>query len=291
VARRRGLAAEDRDEPSADRTETPNAMMGAVETSVELRFYAELNDFLPPERRFTSFRHPLGLQQTVKDLVEAAGVPHTEVDVVVVNGEPVGFAHRPEHDDRISVYPMFESVDIGPILRLRPKPLRDTRFVVDSNLGGLARDLRMLGFDSLFRSDYADAEIARISVSERRVLLTRDVALLKRKEITHAYYVRTTEPIDQAAEVVRRFDLGDRLEPFTRCLECNEPLETTMLEDVKGLVPDGALREHNIFTRCRICRRVYWHGSHQRRMLSKIEQILQRAGPQGPASVRRSSER
>jgi uncharacterized protein with PIN domain len=248
-----------------------------VDRSIELRFYAELNDFLPVDRRFVSFRQPLGLHQTVKDLIEAAGVPHAEVDVVLVNGESVGFGHRPGHDDRISVYPMFESVDIGPILRLRPKPLRDTRFVVDSNLGGLARDLRMLGFDSLFRGDFADAEVARISVSEQRVLLTRDVGVLKRKEITHGYFVRATEALDQAAEVVRRFDLADGLEPFTRCLECNAPLETVVLEDVKGLVPDGALRAHDVFSRCRTCRRVYWQGSHHRRMVNKIEEIVHRA--------------
>jgi uncharacterized protein with PIN domain len=258
-----------------------HAVARVGKTYVELRFYAELNDLLPPDRRFASVRHPLGVHQTVKDLIEAAGVPHTEVDVVLVNGESVGFAHRPQHGDRISVYPMFESVDIGPILRLRAKPLRDTRFVVDSNLGGLARVLRMLGFDSLFRNDFADAEIARISVSERRVLLTRDVDLLKRKEITHGYYVRATEPLDQAAEIVRRFDLSDRLEPFTRCLECNDRLETLGPEDVGGLVPAGAPREHEVFSRCPTCRRVYWRGSHHRRMLDGIEEIVQRARRDG----------
>ncbi len=241
-----------------------------------MRFYAELNDFLPPDRRFVSFRQPLGLQQTVKDLIEAAGVPHTELDVVIVNGTSVAFDHRPEKDDVISAYPMFESFDIGPILRLRPEPLRDTRFVVDSNLGGLARGLRMLGFDTLFRNDFADDEIARISASEKRVLLTRDVDVLKRKEITHGYYVRASEPIEQAAEVVRRFDLATSLRPFTRCLECNGLLEDASSDEVRELIPDGAAREHTEFTRCPNCGRVYWEGSHYTRMKKKINEILER---------------
>ncbi|MDQ3954396.1 MAG: Mut7-C ubiquitin/RNAse domain-containing protein [Actinomycetota bacterium] len=247
-----------------------------MQRSVEVRFYAELNDFLSPDRRFVSFRQPLGLRQTVKDLIEAAGVPHTEVDVVIVNGTSVAFDHRPGDDDVISVYPMFESFDIGPIVRLRPEPLRDTRFVVDSNLGGLARDLRMLGFDTLFRNDFADDEIARISASERRVLLTRDVDVLKRKEITHGYYVRVSEPIEQASEIVRRFDLATSLRPFSRCLECNEPLENATPEEVRELVPNVAAREHNEFTRCPYCGRVYWRGSHYTRMKKKIDWILER---------------
>lgn len=247
-----------------------------MERSVELRFYAELNDFLPTDRRFQTLRQPLGLHQTVKDLIEAAGVPHTEVDAIIVKGRSVGFDHQPESDDLVSVYPMFESFDIGPILRLRPEPLRDTRFVVDSNLGGLARHLRMLGFDALFRNDFADQEIAQISSSERRVVLTRDVDVLKRKEITHGYYVRATEPTEQTTEVLRRFDLVANLRPFSRCLECNEPLEDASPEEVKELVPDGATREHTDFSRCPNCKRIYWEGSHHARMKEKIDEILER---------------
>ncbi|MGH2807452.1 MAG: Mut7-C RNAse domain-containing protein [Actinomycetota bacterium] len=248
-----------------------------MEKSVELRFYAELNDFLPREHRFTNFRRPLGVHQTVKDLVEAAGVPHTEVDAVIINGASVGFDHRPQDDDLISVFPMFESVDIGPVQKLRPRPLRDTHFVVDSNLGGLARHLRMLGFDTHYRNDFADAELARISVSERRVLLTRDRAVLKRREITHGYYVRATDPIDQVTEVVRRFDLAGDVNPFSRCLECNEPLEQLAAEDASGRVPEDALREHDSFKRCPVCERVYWAGSHHARMMTEIDEILRRA--------------
>lgn len=254
-----------------------------MEKSVELRAYAELNDFLRPDRRFVSFRQPLGVHQTVKDLVEAAGIPHAEVDVIVVNGTSVAFDHRPSNGDRISVYPVFESFDISPIIRLRPEPLRDIRFVVDSNLGGLARNLRMLGFDALFRNDFADDEIARISASDRRVLLTRDVDVLKRKEISRGYYVRRTAPIDQVAEVVRRFDLVTSLNPFTRCLECNEPLQIASVDEVKDQLPGAAAREHETFTRCAVCERVYWAGSHHARMKKKVDEIVQRVRAESPS--------
>jgi uncharacterized protein len=266
--------------PQVRGRETIDTMAADLGGFIELRFYAELNDFLPPERRFVSSRRPLGFRQTVKDLIEAAGVPHTEVDAVIVNGGSVGFNHRPRNGDRISVYPVFESLEIAPIVRVRPHPLRDIRFVVDSNLGALARHLRMLGFDAVYRNDFADDEIARISVVEDRVLLTRDVELLKRKDITHGYYVRKTEPVEQAAEVVYRFDLDSKIQPFLRCIECNELLEAVSPEDAKQFLSENAAREHDSFTRCPTCGRVYWPGSHHRRMEEKINAIIQRSQAQ-----------
>lgn len=127
---------------------------------VDVRVYAELNDFLPRESRGLTLRRPFRPHQTVKDVLEATGIPHTEVDLIVVNGEAKDFAHRPAPGDRIAAYPMFEALDIGSTARLRPAPLRDTRFVVDINLGRLARLLRLLGFDVWFSVD-ADDETLR----------------------------------------------------------------------------------------------------------------------------------
>ena len=127
---------------------------------VDVRVYAELNDFLPRESRGLTLRRPFRPHQTVKDVLEATGIPHTEVDLIVVNGEEKDFAHRPAPGDRIAAYPMFEALDIGSTARLRPAPLRDTRFVVDINLGRLARLLRLLGFDVWFSVD-ADDETLR----------------------------------------------------------------------------------------------------------------------------------
>ncbi|HSW52088.1 MAG TPA: Mut7-C RNAse domain-containing protein, partial [Sulfuricaulis sp.] len=154
-------------------------------SQVQLRFYEELNDFLPPERRKVSFTHELTRRTSIKDLIESFGVPHTEVEVILVNGRSVDFSHIVQPGDRISVYPMFESLDISPLLRLRDKPLREPRFVIDANLGQLARYLRLLGFDVLYRNSFTDREVARIAGEEGRIVLTRDRALLQHKIITH----------------------------------------------------------------------------------------------------------
>lgn len=180
-------------------------------TRARFRFYAELNDFLPVELRFETLEREFLVSPTVKDAIEGLGVPHTEVDLIVVDGRSVGFAHRVGDGELISVYPMFESMDISPVVRLRPEPLRDTRFVADANLGQLARYLRLLGFDTLYRKDFEDSEIAMISVRERRVLLTRDAGVLRRREVTHGYFVRSDVPRLQVLEVVTRFDLWGRL--------------------------------------------------------------------------------
>src|ERR1051326_8223062 len=156
------------------------------------RFYAELNDFLPPNRRMVTFDCEFQGQQTVKHLIESLGVPHTEVDLVLVNGRSVDFAEIVQDGDNVSVYPVFEGFDIAPVSRVRPRPLRQTKFVLDTHLGRLAGYLRMLGFDTLYRNDYGDEELARISAEEHRILLTRDRGLLMRSLVTHGCFVRQT---------------------------------------------------------------------------------------------------
>ena len=141
--------------------------------SVQLRFYEELNDFLPPARHKIEFAHELTRRTSVKDLIESLGVPHTELEIILINGRSVDFSYIVQAGDRISVYPVFESLDITPLLRLREKPLRDPRFVVDANLGKLARYLRLLGFDALYRNDYTDREAAQIASHDKRIVLTR----------------------------------------------------------------------------------------------------------------------
>src|SRR3990172_9870927 len=159
------------------------------------RFYEELNDFLTAEKRKRDNTVHFDQRNWVKDFIEAMGVPHTEVDLILVNGEPVDFSYIVLQNDRISVYPVFEPLDISPLNRLRPEPLRKPRFVLDTHLGKLARYLRLLGFDTLYDNHYTDAELTDISDSgEKRILLTRDKGLLKRKRITHGYFVRETNP-------------------------------------------------------------------------------------------------
>lgn len=242
-----------------------------------LRFYAELNDFLAPARRQVSFDHPFDGTPSVKDLVESLGVPHTKIDLILVNGETQPFTYRVHNNDRISVYPVFESIDVGPLVRVRPRPLRETRFVLDVHLGRLAAYLRMLGFDAVYRNDFADDELADLASKEGRILLTRDRQLAKRNAVTHAYCVRGTNPRLQAVEVLRRFDLAGALVPFSRCLSCNGLLQAVDQAQVLNRLPPRVAEEHSVFMLCSGCGRVYWQGSHYRRMATIIDELVRAA--------------
>lgn len=240
---------------------------------VDVRAYAELNDFLAPASRGVTVRRPFRPHQTVKDVLEAMGIPHTEVDLIVVNGTPRGFAHRPSAGDRIAAYPMFEALDVGSIARLRPEPLREPRFAVDVNLGGLARLLRLLGFDVWWSSSADDAELAEISRTQQRILLTRDRGLLKRRAVTHGLFVRSDHPEQQVIEVVRRLDLSRRLAPFTRCLRCNGRLVAVSKDEVIDRLEPLTRRYYDEFSRCPDCGRIYWPGSHHERMIARVDRL------------------
>ncbi len=238
------------------------------------RFYAELNDFLPPESRQRDIEYFFNLPASVKYGIESLGVPHPEVDLILVNGQSVDFGYLVQNGDRISVYPVFESVDIGPLVRVRPQPLREPRFVLDVHLGRLANYLRMLGFDTLYRNNYADEELAQISSTQHRILLTRDRGLLKRSIVTHGYCLRTTAPKEQLAEVLHRFDLLGSIAPFSRCLRCNDLLQPVDKAEIVDQLPAQTRQFYNEFRRCRGCGQIYWKGSHFQRMQAFIEQVL-----------------
>lgn len=230
--------------------------------TAEFRFYEELNDFLSPSRRKRSFRYAFADNATVKQAIEALGVPHTEVELILVNGVPVDFPHRVADGDRVSAYPVFESLDVTPVLKLRPEPLRSIRFLTDAHLGALAKRLRLLGFDTRHAGDLADAEIATMSADDRRVLLTRDRELLKRRQITHGCYIRQSDTTLQLAYLIQRLDLRRAARPFTRCVECNGILVKTTPAAVAGRIPSDVAKRFHRFWTCGDCQRVYWRGSH-----------------------------
>jgi uncharacterized protein len=240
---------------------------------VYLRFYAELNDHLPPGSRYKTLERTFLLPGSVKDLIESCGVPHTEIELIVVNGASVDFSFVFRDGDRIAVYPVFESLDITPELRVRPAPLRDPRFVLDVHLGKLAAYMRMLGFDTLYRSCFNDADLANVSSREHRTLLTRDRGLLKRNAVTHGYWVRETDSRAQLAEVVHRFDLARSVDPFTRCMACNGVLRSVAKSEVRADLPPRVVEQFEVFRQCPECRRVYWRGSHYQRMQEWIAQL------------------
>jgi uncharacterized protein with PIN domain len=241
-----------------------------------IRFYAELNDHLAPEERYRTLTKEFWVPGSLKDLIESCGVPHTEVDLVLVNGETSAFSRLVRDGDRVAVYPMFEALDITPALRVRERPLRDPRFLLDVHLGRLAGYLRMLGFDAAYDSHLDDPELVRIAVAQRRILLTRDRGLLKHSAVTHGYWVRETESRLQTAEIVRRFDLDRSLDPFTRCMACNQPLRPASKMEVRERIPEPVAAAHDEFRECPGCGRVYWQGSHYRRMLHWIEELTER---------------
>lgn len=241
-----------------------------------IRFYAELNDFLPRKNKQVAFNHCFLGQPAVRDLIESLGVPHTEVDLVLINGESVEFSRQVHDGDYISVYPVFESIDISPILRVRPAPLRKTRFLLDAHLGKLTSYLRMLGFDVLYNSGFSDKKLAEISVKDRRILLTRDRGLLKRSLVTHGYFVRNNAPAEQLIEVLQRFDLFRLVKPFSRCMCCNEVLKMVAKEEVGDRLPPKVRQYFNEFNLCRNCGRIYWKGSHYEQMKQFISKVLTR---------------
>ncbi|UXA07898.1 Mut7-C ubiquitin/RNAse domain-containing protein [Mycobacterium sp. SMC-2] len=227
---------------------------------VEVRVYAELNDFLAPESRGATVRRPFRPHQTVKDVLEAMGIPHTEVGLIMVNGSPCAFAHRPGFGDRIAAYP-------------GPQRLRDPRFVVDVNLGRLAWLLRLLGFDVWWSNDADDKTLADISGGQRRILLTRDRGLLKRRAVTHGLFVRSHDPEQQALDVLRRLDLGQRLAPLTRCVRCNGALTRVSKGEVIDQLEPRTRRYYEEFSRCTECGRVYWPGSHYAKLVRLVDRL------------------
>lgn len=240
---------------------------------IYVRFYAELNDFLSPVRRQTTIQRELAGPTAVKDLIEGLGVPHTEVDLILINGESVNFDRRVADGDHVSVFPVFESIDIGAVTRVRPEPLRELRFVVDGHLGRLAAYLRLAGFDTLYGRDCGDEELAAIASRERRVLLTRDQPLLMRRAITRGYFVRATEPRRQLREVVGRFDLASAAQPFRRCLRCNTLLRPVPKSEVLDRLPPKTRQRYSVFYRCAGCDRIYWQGTHA----AALERLLAQA--------------
>jgi uncharacterized protein len=241
-----------------------------------VRVYAELNDMLPPEIRHISFPHTIEGPCSVAECLASCGVSSSLVDLVLLNGESVGFAAPVGGGDRLSVYPVFESFDIAREQRLRQKPLRVPRFLLDVHLGKLAVHLRMLGFDALYRNDFGDDELAGAAATEGRTLLSKDRRLLARPEIMRGYAVREKEPRLQLVEVGHRFDLASGIDPFTRCFRCNVVLASVSKEDILGCLPPKVRESFSEFRRCPGCERIYWKGSHYQKMVEFIDDFLRR---------------
>jgi uncharacterized protein with PIN domain len=224
-------------------------------------FCDELNDFLPHYRKNTAFSLEFEGHQTLKHLIESIGVPHTEFGHVLVNGQEMDSANRLQDGDRVTVYPSESPLNGEPC------------FILDNQLGQLATYLRMLGFDSLYRNDYQDDELARVSVENERILLTRDRRLLMRKSIRCGYCIHQTDPRTQAVEVLRRFKLFGQVRPFQRCLRCNNPLQVVRKQDIIDRLEPLTKKYYDEFHLCPSCNQIYWKGSHYGHMLEMIAEM------------------
>jgi uncharacterized protein with PIN domain len=245
------------------------------------RFFANLNDFLPPGQRAASIPVPLPGIAAVKHPIESLGVPHPEIELILANGQPVDFRYQVQADDQIEVFPPDAAPAIEGAPLLRPPLAPPLRFVLDTHLGQLATYLRLLGFDSSYRNDYDDAELACISQEQQRVLLTRDRGLLKRKSVVYGYCVRVNESRQQLIDVMRRYRLLAEICPWRRCLRCNGLLEPAEKAQVLDQLAPKTRLYYDVFQRCQACGQIYWQGSHHARMQAFVEGVLREVSEAG----------
>ncbi|BDY07098.1 Mut7-C RNAse domain-containing protein [Ferrimonas sp. YFM] len=246
-----------------------------------LRCYRELNDFLPVPSRERCFQFRFSGQPSLKSVLEGAGVPQAEVDLVLVDGQSTTLDHPITGGERLEVFPLLEPLEIDSFTPLRPRPLPDA-FILDVNLGRLARLMRLSGLDCLYRRDFDDEEIVRLACEHGRGILTRDKGILHRGAVIHGYWVRNTDPERQLLEVIHHYALEGRLSFFSRCIRCNGLLHTISRDEVRDRVPAGAWREHRHFFVCDDCGQVYWRGSHHRAMTRTLTRLGLLSKTQGP---------
>ena len=239
-----------------------------------LRFYEELNDFLPKHRRKTDFQVNFKRRRSIKDMIEALGVPHPEIDLILVNGKSVDFACILQDDDRVSVYPVFESLNIENVSRLRKIPLRRTKFIADINLADIVKYMRALGFDVCFDSSLSVRKIIEISKKENRIILTKSRKLLRFKEVTHAIFIRPETTEQQIKRIIDFLDIKDSIKPFSRCLRCNSLVKSVPKESIADRIPLKTKAFCDQYTYCKSCDKIYWNGTHLINMNKTIADIL-----------------
>lgn len=238
------------------------------------RFYEELNDLLPHVCRRRDFRSEFKGRESVKDKVEALGVPHTEVDVILVNGRSVGFDYILENGDYISVYPMTETLKMPDITHLKCLPTGSPRFIADINIHDIARTMRALGLDVFQDSTLSPQEIVDISINEKRIILSTNRQLLKRKRVVHGIFIRQGNRESQVQKIVCSLSLKGLCKPFSRCLLCNTILKMVVKESVWERIPPNTRNHCSDFSRCPSCDRLYWKGTHYRKIRDKVDRIM-----------------
>lgn len=245
-------------------------------TTACFRFYGELNDFLLSSRRKVTFSHTVKGHPAIKDTLEALGVPHTEIDCILVNGKSVVFSYQLKNGERVAVYPHGDKIRFKAIKHLKARPSRYPKFVIDSHLGKLARHLRLLGFDSIYEKIFPDARIVEVAERENRVILTRDIGLLKNRSVKQGCWLRSTDPAKQLKEVLKKYHLHARIKPFLRCLKCNGRITRIAKHKIIDQLPEKVKEYYKRFYLCRCCQKVYWQGSHYDKLLKLVNKVKSR---------------
>ncbi len=242
------------------------------------RFYEELNDFLPECQRKTDFEAAFQGKRSVKDMIEALGVPHTEIDLILINGKSVDFSYIIQDGDRVSVYPVFESLNIENATRLRKVPLRDTRFIAHVHLRDMVKYMRLLGLDVYYDPLLSNRQLIEISRRQKRIILTRSKKLLKFREVTHGIFVRPGTVESQIKRIIDYLDLRESINPFSRCLGCNNLLEKVPKEKIIHRIPPKTKDLYHEYTMCSTCDKIYWRGPHYIELKKIIDLILDGPG-------------
>ena len=242
--------------------------------TVRLRFHGDLNVFLGSKAHDAEIERRLAEKTSIKDVIESCGVPHPEVDLILVDEQRVGFDHTLANDAKIQVFPVVNHGTDHTYKRLQTIGI--IRFVTDGHLGGLTRNLRLLGFDLAYDRNADDRQLLEVMTRENRALLTRDRRLLMHAIVQHGYCLRSQNPDKQTIEIVRRFDLLELIAPFTRCLRCNALLEETAKAEIIDKLEPLTKIYYNQFRRCPGCQQIYWSGSHFPKLQKRIEEIRSR---------------
>jgi uncharacterized protein with PIN domain len=242
---------------------------------LEITFSDELTPFLRRKNKGkTLVKYCLTRKASVKDIIESLGIPHTDIGQIVAQKKQVNFDFVPDKQQNIKVLPICQPFDVTTPSFLRPRPLKKIRFVVDVNVGKLALLLRILGMDTKYDPGLSDKEIAFLAYREDRIVLSKDIGLLKRKTVIFGRYIRSVHPDDQLKEVIDFFGIKGRFDLFSRCPRCNKTLVPVDKKDILHRLEPKTRKYFSIFKTCIICTRIYWQGSHH----DKMKKRLQKAG-------------
>lgn len=213
----------------------------------------------------------------IKDSIEALGIPHTEVDLILVSGRSVSFGYRLQDRDWVEVYPFGHPVSADSTLRLSPALPAEVAFILDVHLGKLARRLRLLGFNCRYRNDYRDSQIIQLALESGLIILTRDRGILKHACVTQGYLVGSAQVDAQVHEVLQRYSLYDRIEALRRCPKCNGLLRPVDKEKIRHRLQEKTAQYYHRFQLCPDCERIYWQGSHYAKLKGWLRQFHFRA--------------